>query len=145
MSVDENIPRGVPGIADYETRTYGNLQEILYSDTPPMAQITVEMTASGADLEIGYLSVLATDGTPAVQTETGAADRANYIAATAITIPDGATKSVPVYVAGHFIMDALVWDASYDTDAKKKVAFQGSVSPTIFVSKAKHNSDAIYS
>ena len=41
-------------------------------------------------------------------------------------------------------MDALVWDATYDTDAKKAAAFEGSVSPTIFVSKPKHNSDAIY-
>jgi hypothetical protein len=145
MAVDENIPRGVPGVADYQTRTYGNLQELLYSDTPPLAQVTIDVTATGADLTIGLYSVIATDGTPAVQTEAAAADRANYIAATEITILDGETKSVPVYTAGHFTMDALVWDASYDTDAKKKAAFQGSVSPTILVSKAKHNSDAIYS
>jgi hypothetical protein len=29
----------------------------------------------------------------------------------------------PVYVAGEFLRDSLVWDASYDTAAKKATAF----------------------
>lgn len=144
MAVDETLPIGTPGIANFESRTYGNEQSHLYSDTPPLVQITMNFTASGADLEINFLDVLALDGSAAVQTGAAAADRANMIAATSITIPDGETKPVPVYVAGHFTMDALNWDASYDTDAKKKAAFKGSQNPTIFVSKAKHNSDAIY-
>lgn len=144
MAVDENLPIGTPGIANFESRTYGNEQQHLYSDTPPVVQTTIEVTASGADVEITFLDVLAAGGAAAVQTEAAAADRANFIAATTITVPDGETKTVPVYAAGHFTMDALGWDASYDTDAKKKAAFQGSLSPTIFVSKGKWNSDAVY-
>lgn len=144
MAVDETLPKGTPGLANFESRTYGNEQSHIYSDTPPVATITMDFTASGADLEISWLDVLALDGDAAVYNATPSAATANVIAATSITIADGETKSVPVYVTGHFTMDALGWDASYDTDAKKKAAFQGSQNPTILVSKAKFNSDAVY-
>lgn len=144
MAVDNDIPVGSPGLANFESETWGNIPEHLFSDTPAVAEQTLEFTASGADLEIGFLDVLAADGGAAAQDGAGAADRANYIAAATITIADGETKSVPVYVAGHFNMQALNWAASYDTDAKKSAAFQGSLSPTILVSKSKHTSGAIY-
>ena len=41
----------------------------------------------------------------------------------------GVTKG-PVWYSGCFNSEALVWDASYDTDAKKLAAFQGSPAPT---------------
>lgn len=31
--------------------------------------------------------------------------------------------TAPVYVAGEFLMDSLVWDASWDTEARKLAAF----------------------
>lgn len=41
-----------------------------------------------------------------------------------------------VWYSGCFNMDALVWDASFDTDAKKQAAFFGSPTPTnIIVAK----------
>lgn len=144
MAVDNDIPVGSPGAANFESETWGNLPEHIYSDTPPVAEQVVSFTASGAALEITFLDVLALDGGAAAQNGAGAADRANYIAAASITIADGETKQVPVYVAGHFNMQALNWAASYDTDAKKAAAFQGSVSPTILISKNKHESGAIY-
>lgn len=144
MSVDNKVPYGEPGVASFDKESWGNQPEWLYGDTPPLAQTNIDVTASGADVEISFLDVLAADGSAAAQDGSSAADRANYIAATTITVPDGTTKSVPVYRAGHFSMDALGWAATYDTDAKKRAAFEGSVSPTIFVSKAKHDSDAIY-
>lgn len=144
MAVDNDIPVGSPGLAGFESETWGNVPEHLYSDTPAIAEQVVEFTASGADLEITFLDVLATDGDAAVYNATPSAATANYIAAATITIADGETKSVPVYVMGHFNAQALNWDASYDTDAKKAAAFQGSVSPAMLVSKSKHTSGAIY-
>lgn len=144
MAVDNDIPVGSPGLANFESATWGNIPEHLFSDTPAVAEQVVTFTASGADLTISFLDVIAADGTAAVQTEVAAADRANYIAAATITILDGETKSVPVYVAGHFNAQALTWDATYDTDAKKAAAFQGSLSPMLLVSKSKHVSGAIY-
>lgn len=35
-----------------------------------------------------------------------------------------------VYRAGHFNMNRLVWPASFDTVAEKKMAFEGSPTPT---------------
>lgn len=144
MAVDNDIPVGSPGAANYASETWGNIPEHLFSDTPPVAEVTMDFTASGAAVEISFLDVLAADGSAAAETGATAADKANFIAAATITIADGETKSVPVYVAGHFNMQALNWDSTYDTDAKKKAAFQGSLSPTILVSKSKHESGAIY-
>lgn len=145
MAVDNDIPVGSPGAANYASETWGNIPEHLFSDTPPVAEVTMDFTASGGSaLEISFLDVLAADGTAAEEDGSTAEDRANFIAAATTTIADGETKSVPVYVAGHFNMQALNWDSTYDTDAKKKAAFQGSLSPTILVSKSKHESGAIY-
>ena len=45
---------------------------------------------------------------------------------------DGTTnyKGAPVYRQGVVNPDALVWPASYDTDAKKFAAFDGAPTPT---------------
>lgn len=144
MAVDNKVPYGDPGIAGFEKESWGNKQNWQYGDTPALTTKTVSFTASGADLTITFLDVLNGAGAKADYNVTPDAGTADYIAATTITIPDGETKSVPVYVQGHFEMEALGWDASYDTDAKKEAAFQGSISPTIFVSKGNFDSDAIY-
>lgn len=49
----------------------------------------------------------------------------------------GQTTTVDVYRDGHWNMDALNWHASFDTDSKKKHAFERSVSPMILISKKK--------
>ena len=48
----------------------------------------------------------------------------------AVAAPTGAGVTVPIFLAGNFNPDALVWDASFDTDAKKVQAFFDSPSPT---------------
>ena len=144
MAVDNKVPYSEPGIAGFEKESWGNKQNWQYGDTPALTTMTITVAASGADVVIGFLDVLATDGDAAVYNATAGAATANYIAATPITVLDGTSAEVPVYVQGHFEMAALTWDASYDTDAKKKAAFQSSLSPTIFVSKSKFDSDAIY-
>ncbi|MFC3724398.1 head decoration protein [Neoaquamicrobium sediminum] len=40
------------------------------------------------------------------------------------------TTTVPVFYSGCFNPDALVWDASFDTEGKKMTAFNGSPTPT---------------
>lgn len=46
------------------------------------------------------------------------------------TAGTGTKKGAPVYRAGCFNPDRLVWDATFDTDAKKFAAFEGSPTPT---------------
>lgn len=53
------------------------------------------------------------------------------VAIIAITTATPASQpGLPVYRAGCFNPDALVWDASFDTDAKKFNAFAGAPTPT---------------
>lgn len=143
MAVDTKVPHGKPGVAEFKSETYGNSGEPRFGDGD--AQTTnITITASGADIELGLYSVINLAGTAlADYAATRDAGCANYILAEPILIEDGDSMTVPVYRTGHWNMDALVWDASYDTDAKKAAAFEGSVSPTIFVSKAPYNSDQI--
>lgn len=49
---------------------------------------------------------------------------------TATVKEDATTKTVAVYRSGCFNPDALNWGASYDTDAKKRLAFEASPAGT---------------
>lgn len=65
-----------------------------------------------------------------------------YAIATAPVVTGaGQTTTIDVYRTGHWNMDALVWHPSFDTDEKKKRAFEGSLSPGNLVSKKKWNND----
>jgi hypothetical protein len=57
------------------------------------------------------------------------------ITTAAVTTGSGVTTTVDVYRSGMFNPDALTWDASFNSDAKKKAAFEGSISPNIFIQK----------
>lgn len=65
------------------------------------------------------------------------------ILAAPVVIANGETMSVPIYVDGHWNMDALNWDASYQTPGSKESAFEGSVNPGILISKPKYNDAGI--
>lgn len=143
MAVDTNIPVGEPGVASFATETFGGPAEARYGDTP-VTTTTLAVTASGADIDLPLYSVVNGAGVLADWNATRDAGSADYIIAEPIFIADGDTMTIPVYRTGHFNMDVLNWDASYDTDAKKKDAFLGSDSPGIFVSKPEHNADAIF-
>lgn len=143
--VDTTIPHGKPGVAEFKEEIFGGPTEVMFGDMP-VQTINVTLTASGADRTLALYSVLSgeLDGVLADYNATRDDGCADYILATAITIPDGESATVPVYVQGHFNMDALVWDSSYDTDAKKKAAFVGGDYPMLLVSKPDHNADAIF-
>lgn len=78
---------------------------------------------------------------------TGAADAGGVKAAGIMTAPvvtgAGQSTTVDLYRGGHWNMASLVWDASFDSDAKKRTAFEGGISPTILVSRKKYSSDSI--
>lgn len=60
-----------------------------------------------------------------------------------VSLLNGQSMSVSFYREGHWDMQQLHWDASYVSDQAKKTAFEGSNSPTIFISKKKFNNDQI--
>lgn len=48
----------------------------------------------------------------------------------AVSLGASGAQNAPVWFTGNFNSDALVWDASFDTDAKKAAAFDGAPTPT---------------
>lgn len=139
MAKDITLTDGAPGIASFATETYGNTEEVRFGDTP---YTTTTVNATGV-LNLALYSVVSYDGTTiALADETVAGDAYGVLTAP-VVLAAGETTTVDLIRTGHLSMDALVWDASFDTDAKKKVAFEAGLSPTLFVSKKKFNSDGV--
>lgn len=143
MAADTTLTIGKPGVAEFKSETFGNFADLRFGDAPvTMTNITI--TASGADIELPLYAVINLAGTAlADYAAVRDAGCANYVLAEPILIADGESMTVPVIRTGHLNSDALTWDATYDTDAKKAAAFEGSVSPTIFIGKPTYNSDQI--
>jgi len=140
----DKIPNPAHGIAAFSTASFSGPMEPLYSGDIPLTTDHVEVTnGTGALLEIPYLAVVAY--TPATKTMAMAdqTDGAAYaVLPAAISLAIGETITVPIYREGYFERDALVWDASYDTNDKKKFAFEGSVNKILIGAKG-HDADNI--
>lgn len=65
------------------------------------------------------------------------------ILAEPVVMTNGQSMSVEFIRTGHFNMDALTWDASFATEESKRSAFEGSLSPGIFISKPEFNDDGV--
>ena len=109
------IPYGDVHLASSENETYTTVT-LLTGDTPPIVTLP---EVAGVDLQ--QWQVVGRDAAtgkivPAVLGTTEAIG----VTVNAVT----ADKSVATYRAGCFNPKALVWGATYDTDAKKKTAFE---------------------
>lgn len=123
------IPIGNPGQAGDSFESFTQF-DLLLSDTPTF--FTMDMTLA-ASQDIALYEVVGVDANgriiPAVLGTTAAIG----IAAGAIVSGVGETPTIQVIRSGHFNGDKLVWDATYDTDAKKAAAFAGAPTPTQIV------------
>lgn len=122
------IPYGDVHIADAQTDTYSTIG-LITGDTPPIVTMA---EVAGVDLQ--QWQVVGRDAAtgkivPAVLGTTEA------IGVTVNAVK--ADKSVATYRAGCFNPKALAWGASYDTDAKKKTAFE-KTGTQIFVVAPKY-------
>lgn len=139
---DNTIPHGRPGIASYQTETWGGPQEPRFGEgVPTTTTITITAPAGGLDLPI--YSVIAETGALAQFAGTPAVSNAYAILAAPIVMSAGQTMTVPVYREGHFEVDALNWHSTFNTDARRFAAFEGSKSPTIFVGRNQFKPGAI--
>lgn len=99
----------------------------------------VTVTARQEGLAANSVATTETGGAMAwtAATLTGGRDQGGVIAigvlAHAVTLGASGTGTGPVWYSGAFNMDALVWDASFDTDAKKEAAFRGAPTPTTII------------
>jgi hypothetical protein len=139
---DTVIPHSEPGVAAFSTATYINAGEPRFGD----GEAITTVVNVGANVDLPIYSVISYDGSTIALAEMSGSpevsDAYGILAAPVKTGTGGATTA-PVYRTGHFNMDALNWDASFDTDAKKAAAFEGSKSPTIFLGKPEFSSGNI--
>ena len=142
MTVDTQIPNGEPGIASFARESFADPHEIRFSDDD-WSETTLALAPSGFALDLPIFSVIDSSGRLAEQA--GLAGTEPYAVLTSpINVLDGQTASVAVVRAGHLNQLAMNWDATFTTDAMKQTAFEGSESPTIFVSKPNRTSAALY-
>lgn len=118
------------GVAGRWTETIDAEPALLVTGDAP-AQASMPLPAAAAQtfaarevvmFDVNGQIVPAEEGTPAI----GYVVYANTSATTA-------GQLIEVMRQGVFNPDALVWDASYDTDEKKRLAFEGAASPTSII------------
>ena len=119
------------GIAGQYTETINPAADALLTGDVPALFSTDETVLTTQDLEA--LTVVGFDGAgKVVPADNGATVDAVGILVYA-TDTTGGDAVASIYRAGCFNPDLLVWDAAYDTDAKKAKAFEGASSPTQIV------------
>lgn len=139
MAKDNYVPLGKPGIASFESETWGNSAELLFGDTPPVATKDITVTAgANIDFPLGQVVNIAANGTITAAAVTTGVSNATHILAAPLVMANGQSFSAPFYVAGHFRQQALTFAASFNTDALKQNAFVGSDTPMILISKAEY-------
>lgn len=123
---------GVPSSAS-ETLTTGD-KALLAGDNPSL--LTFDY-AVAADQDFADLTVVGFDDNgrivPAEYDATYAEDGVRPIGIAVAGIESQSStayEGLSVYRAGCFNIDAIVWPASFDTDAKKFGAFEGAPTPT---------------
>jgi hypothetical protein len=134
------IPYADPGVASFEELDTYTQQFLLNGAHPPLA--TAMGMPMANDTAFDQFSVVGLDdnGDIALAT-TGNVDPADDIVPVGVLAHSAAlgatgTQNAQVWYTGHFNIDALVYDASFDTDVKKLAAFDNTVGKTtIAVSK----------
>ena len=140
---DNIIPLNDPGIAGFATESWQSAEEPRYGEGVPTTTHKTVTSAAAATFKLYAVVHIAANGAITMAEHDGTASDANAILAAPAAFTAGQSMSLPFYREGHWSMDGLVWDASFDTDAKKAAAFEGSTSPTIFVSKKLFTNAAI--
>ena len=126
---DTEIKRGDPGVASFETESFGQV-EVILSDTPTYFDMAM-VSAASQSLEI--YTVVGVNGSGEIIPAVSGTTEAIGVTASKIEAGVGENPSVPIIRGGHLNANALVWDASYNTDALKKAAFDAAPQPTQIV------------
>lgn len=116
-----NIPYGNVHVASLETDVFTEV--VLRTGDTPAITTTPEVAA----VTLAQYSVVARDGAGKLilATVTTGVSNAIGITASAVDVATvGGNDLVPLMRSGMFNPDALVWDATYTTDALKRLAFE---------------------
>lgn len=132
------IPYGSEGVAAFEkTDSFSQLE--LFANANPVPLTKDFPVAASTDLAKGSVVGVNGSGDLVLAVLGGASPIAPIgVLAVGVTTGVGVTTRAPVYMSGSFNRDSLVYDASYNTDAKKEAAFNGAATPTnIFIRARK--------
>lgn len=141
--IDNKIPRNDPGIAGFATESWESHEEPRYGDGVPTTTHQIVTSTAGVTLALYSIVNIDADGEITLAVYDADEPTATHILAMPIALTAGQEMSVALYREGHWNMNAMVWHSSFNTDAKKQHAFEGSISPTIFMSKHNFPNSAI--
>jgi hypothetical protein len=132
------IPFGAPGVASFDNDAFTPVTQLLLSNTPPMAT-RIHTMSTGLDEAI--YTVVGLTGGEIVPAESGVVQAIGF---TAFAMDEAASagKKGQIVVHAHVNINALVWPASYDTEAKKLAAFDGAPAPTNIIADVNPNDPA---
>ncbi len=112
--------------------TTGDVPQLFATDEVVAASQTLAaLTVVGFNSSGALVKALIDETTPA-----NTIDPIGILVYAVTTAAGETTKHAGVYRGGVFNPNLLVWDASFDTDAKKRAAFEGAPSPTQIVIRA---------
>lgn len=117
------------GVAAFEVLDSFAQNFLLNGSNPPLSE-----TIAYAQLEntnLAQFTVVGRDSSGFIVKAVRGTHTPIGVIATATSVATGKTGNAQVWVTGHFNIDALVWDSSWDTDAKKLAAFDAATGPTL--------------
>jgi hypothetical protein len=117
-----------PGIAAWESEDFTE-EELITGDTPPLATTSDVLLDQNAILPAyTVIGRITTGGKLTKSVQTAVDGSQNPIGITTTEMPDTGADipNVPYYLAGCFNPARLNWDATWNTDALKKRAFEAS-------------------
>lgn len=132
-------PYADPGRAAFEELDTYVQNHLLAGNHPELAPAYSFPVPYSADYD--QFTVVGLNGSgelvPAVVGSTDPEDDVQAIGVLAHAVSRGASPAAPVngqvWYSGCFNQDALVWDASFTTDALKQAAFRGAPTPTTII------------
>lgn len=141
MALDNKVPASNSGIASFESESWGGADELLYSDTPQVVTKAMALTGPGVEQTFAKGSVISVDGSGVISLAAWVvgppSSNAIGILLVELAYAGSEVLNAPVAKNGHYRQQALAFDASFDTDAKKQAAFAESADTNLYVSKAQ--------
>ncbi len=127
-----STPYADPGRAAFEeldTHIQSNLLAGPHPEMAPAVAFPLPLPSTYAQFSVVVLNVSG----QIVMAENDGDPKAIGVLAQAASLGASGTGTGLVWYSGNFNIDALVWHASFDTDAKKLAAFRGAPTPTTII------------
>ena len=122
------------GVASIQTDAFTSV-ELIAGDTPAIVTTTEPVDSTILTAGMAALRVVGLDAQNEIVDAAYGTIQAIGILVSPIAAGSSAGTKAIVYRSGCFNPAALSWPASYDTDEKKRIAFNGASGSQIFIKK----------